>query len=91
MAHSASLSWTASTDAVSGYNIYRGTTSEQEATLLDVSPVTGTTFVDSNPLLGKSFYIVRSVLNGVESVNSNEVSVVFLPAPPTSLTVAASA
>jgi fibronectin type 3 domain-containing protein len=90
MAHSVSLTWVASTDTVTGYNIYRGTTSEQEATLLDASPVTGTSFVDSTPLLGKSFYIVRSVLNGTESVNSNEVTVVILPAAPTGLVAVAS-
>lgn len=91
MAHSVSLSWVASTDPVSGYNVYRGATSGSEATLLTPSPITVTTFTDSAPLLGHDFYEVKSVLNGVESLASNEVTTVILPAPPTGLVITASA
>lgn len=89
MPHSASLSWTASTDTVDGYNIYRGTVSEAEATKLDASPVAGTTFVDNAPLLGQSFYVVRAIVGGVESVNSNEVTVSLRPSAPTQLAATA--
>jgi fibronectin type 3 domain-containing protein len=86
MAHSVSLSWTASIDVpADSYNVYRGTASGQETDLLNTSPITGTTFVDSAPLTGTSFYAVKSVANGVESIFSNEVSAVILPAPPTNL------
>lgn len=90
MAHSVVLNWTASTDTVQGYNIYRGTVSGQEGTLLDVSPVAGTSFTDSTPLLGKSFYVVRSIVNGLESINSNEVAVSLQPSAPTNLVAVAS-
>ena len=90
MAHSVSLSWVASTDPVSGYNVYRGATAGAETTLLTPTPITGTTFVDSAPLLGEDFYVAKSVLNGVQSVASNEVSTVILPAPPTALVVVSS-
>lgn len=76
MAHTVVLSWTASTDVVDGYNVYRGPAGAE--TLL-ASGVTGTTYTDSSPLQVTD-YIVRSVRGGVESVNSNEISV-SLPAP----------
>ena len=87
MAHSVSLSWTASTDTVDGYNIYRGLTSGSESTKVNSAVVVGTAFTDSAPLVGSTFYVVRSVKNGAESINSNEVNAVILPAPPTSLTL----
>ena len=87
MAHSIGLSWTASTDTVDGYNVYRGATAGSESTKLNTSLIVGTTFTDSSPLLGENFYIARSSKGGVESINSNEVNAVILPAPPSSLVV----
>jgi hypothetical protein len=89
MAHSASLSWTASTDAVDGYNVYRGSAAGAENTKLNAALLTGTAFVDTAPPLGDIFYVARAVKNGVESVNSNEVHAVILPAPPTALQITA--
>jgi hypothetical protein len=91
MAHSVSLSWAASTDPVSGYNVYRGAAAGAETTLLTPTPITALVFTDSSPVLGEDFYVVKSVLNGVDSVASNEVSTVILPAPPTNLVITASA
>lgn len=90
MSHSVSLSWTPSTDAVDGYNVYRGLATGKEDTKINTALVTGTSLIDASPVLGANFYIARSVKNGVESVNSNEVSAVLLPAPPASLVVVAS-
>jgi hypothetical protein len=87
MAHTVVLSWTASTDSVDGYNVYRGTSPGAENTLLNPSPITTTTFTDTTPTDGEFFYVVRSVKGGVESVNSNESIARILPAPPTALTV----
>jgi hypothetical protein len=87
MAHSVSLSWTASTDAVDGYNIYKGPTSGSESTKVNAALVTTTTFVDSTATPGSEFYAVKSSLGGVESVLSNSVDAVILPAPPTALTL----
>lgn len=90
MAHSVSLSWVASPDTVDGYNIYRGTVSGAEATKLDASPVVGTSFVDNSPLVGNSFYVARAIVNGLESVNSNEVTVSLRPSAPSQLVAVAS-
>ena len=91
MAHSVSLSWTASTDAVDGYNVYRGTGPGAEGTTaLNSALVTGTTYVDSTATVGEDYYTVKSSKSGVLSVASNEVSAQLLPAPPTALTVTAS-
>lgn len=87
MAHSVSLSWTASTDPVDGYNVYRGSAAGQETTKVNSSLVTGTTYTDTTAVLGDDFYVVRAVLGGVEAVNSNEVDARVLPAPATNLTI----
>jgi hypothetical protein len=87
MAHKAVLNWVASSDTVDGYNLYRGIAAGQETTKLNTALVTGTTFTDNSPVLGSNFYVARSVVGGVESVNSNEVSAVLLPASPTGLVV----
>ena len=89
MAHSIALSWTASVDAVDGYNVYRGDAAGAETTKVNSAIIVGTTFTDLSPLAGPNFYVARSVKAGVESVNSNEVSAVLLPAPPTNLAVLA--
>lgn len=85
---SVNLSWTASTDVVDGYNVYRGTAAGAETNKLNTTPVTATSFVDQNPPVGQEFYAVKSVKGGIESVFSNEVSVTVPlppPAPPTKL------
>lgn len=85
MAHTVSLNWTASTDTVDGYNVYRGSAAGQESTKLNTAIVVGTSFTDTTPSLGQSFYVARSVAGGIESTNSNEVSVSLQPAAPTQL------
>jgi hypothetical protein len=87
MSHKVTLTWTASTDAIDGYNLYRGTAAGQESTLLNSSLVTALTFVDASPLLGHTFYVAKAVSNGVESLASNEVTAVLLPSAPTNLTI----
>jgi hypothetical protein len=74
--HSATLSWTASTSTVVGYNVYRGTVSGGPYTLVNSSTVAGTQFTDSTVLAGQTyFFVVTAVASGnVQSVNSNEVS-----------------
>lgn len=88
MSHSVSLSWTASTDPVDGYQIFKGKTAGGEATTpVNVALVTGTSYVDTTAAPGDEFYVVKSSLGGVLSVASNEISAVILPAPPTGLTL----
>lgn len=89
-AHSVSLSWVASVDAVSGYNVYRGSVKGGENVLLTPSPIAELVFTDTTAVAGNNFYVVKSVENGVESPVSNEVEAVLLPAPPTDLVITAS-
>src|ERR1700682_5201994 len=89
-AHSVSLSWTASTDNVAGYNIYRlagacPTSGSTGFTKITAAIVTGTTYTDSSITPGAYCYYATSTLNGAESAPSNFASAVILPAPPTAL------
>lgn len=91
MSHVATLTWVDSTDAGSSYNIYRSTTSGLYSSPLNAAPLASgvTTYSDSTITPGTYFYIATAVLNGVESVHSNEVKAVVLPSAPTSLAVTA--
>jgi chitinase len=74
--HAVNLSWSASTSSVSGYNVYRSTTSGSGYTKLNSSLVTGTTYTDSNVQSGTTyFYVTTSVdSGGDESAHSNQAS-----------------
>jgi hypothetical protein len=75
------LSWSASTSAgVTGYNVYRGTSSSGPFTLLTSSPVTSTIFTDSTAQAGQTYYYVVTAVatGGVESSYSN-VAVAVMP------------
>src|ERR1700719_1473751 len=85
MAHEITVTWDASPQPVSGYNIYRGTTADNESNvpLNGSSLIVGTSFVDSTVFPGQVyFYEVTAVLNGVESPDSIEIrSAPFLFGP----------
>lgn len=88
MAHQVSLQWVASTDSVSGYNVYRSTSAGAKQNLLNgTTLISGTTYTDSTVTPGSWFYDVTAVENGAESAVSNSVNAVVLPAPPTNLTL----
>jgi hypothetical protein len=74
--HSVDLSWTASTSAVSGYNVYRGTVSGGPYTKINSSLITTLTYTDTTVQSGTTYYYVATAVdsNGDESVNSNEAS-----------------
>ena len=79
-AHSATLSWTASTSsAVSGYKVYRGSVSGGPYTLVNTSLVTLLTFTDSAVQSGATYFYVTTAVDGsgIESVFSNEVKAVI--------------
>jgi len=81
--HSVSLSWTASTSPnISGYYVYRGTVSGGPYTRLNSSPVAATTYTDTTPQAGQTYYYVATAVNsnGLESGFSNEVEAV-IPSP----------
>lgn len=77
-AHSATLSWTASTSTVFGYNVYRGSVSGGPYMLVNTSLVTLLTFTDSSVQSGLTYYYVTTAVDGSgnESVNSNEAKAV---------------
>src|SRR5277367_3572288 len=78
--HSVALSWTASTSTVSGYNVYRGTTSNGPySTKLNSSLVTSVGYSDSTVADGTTyFYVVTAVdSSNVESVDSNQATAVI--------------
>lgn len=87
--HTVKLSWTASIDAVDGYNVYRATNAPGTETspAINSSLVTGTTYTDTVPGPGAYDYVVTSMENGAESIHSNEVAALVLPFPPTNLVV----
>jgi hypothetical protein len=70
------LSWTGSTSAVIGYNVYRGTVSGGPYTIVNSSPVAGTSYTDISVQLGQTYYYVVTAVspNGVESVYSNQAT-----------------
>jgi len=75
--HSVSLSWIASTSSgMAGYYVERGTVSGGPYQILNSSPETGTSYVDSTVQDGKEyFYVVVSVsTGGQESQPSGQVS-----------------
>ena len=82
--HSVTLSWTASSSSgVTGYNVYRSTTSGNGATTggpytLLAANVQGVQFIDSNVAQGTTYYYVVTALNPQgESIYSNEASAVI--------------
>jgi fibronectin type 3 domain-containing protein len=74
-AHSAALSWTASTSSVVGYNVYRSTTSGSYGAPLNGSLVSGASFTDTTVAAGATYFYVTTAVDasGDESVFSNEV------------------
>jgi hypothetical protein len=78
--HTVSLSWVASTSTgMAGYYVERGTVSGGPYQVLNSSPETGTSYVDSTVQDGKEyFYVVVSVsTGGQESQPSGQVSAII--------------
>jgi fibronectin type 3 domain-containing protein len=79
--HTVSLTWTASTSAVS-YNMYRGTVSGGPYTMINSSPDTTTAYTDSTVASGTTYYYVATAVDasGNESGYSNQATAV-VPSP----------
>jgi hypothetical protein len=76
--HSVTLSWTASSSQVTGYNIYRSPVSGGPYAKVNSAVDPNATYMDMQLASGNYFYVVTSVdQNGVESGYSNEVAVVI--------------
>jgi fibronectin type 3 domain-containing protein len=78
--YAVNLSWeapTSSADPVAGYNVYRAPSSTTTYALLNSSPETESSYVDSTVVSGQTYdYIAESVdASGVESIPSNVFTV----------------
>jgi hypothetical protein len=74
--HSVALSWSPSSSAVNGYNVYRSTVSGTGFSVLNSSLIGGTSFDDTTVQSGTTyFYVTTSVdSGGDESAHSNQAS-----------------
>lgn len=80
--HSVDVNWGASTSAVAGYNVYRGTVSGGPYSKVNASLITGLTLTDTTVSSGATyFYVVTAVAaDGTESPFSSQVQAV-IPSP----------
>jgi len=83
--HDVMLSWTGTTaPGMVGYNVYRGTASNGESTTaLNSSPVSGTSYTDTNVQAGATYYYVVTAVNSSGAnltAASNEASAA-VPSP----------
>jgi hypothetical protein len=77
VSHSVTVTWTASTSPVSGYNVYRSSVSGGPYNKVNSSLVAATTYTDTTVQATQTYYyVVTSVdASGTESAFSTEVSV----------------
>jgi hypothetical protein len=80
--HSVNLSWNASTSAVVGYNVYRGTASGGPYSRVNSGLDALTAYTDGTVQAGQTYYYVTTSVDGSnsESTYSNEVKVI-VPTP----------
>jgi hypothetical protein len=76
--YSVSLTWTASTSTVTGYNVYSSTASGGPYAKLTSAPVAPTNYTDNSVQQGKTYYYVVTAVNSAnaESAYSGQVSAV---------------
>lgn len=79
--HSVTLSWSPDAGTVSGYNVYRGTSSGGPYTEIDALDPS-TAYVDGSVQAGSTYYYVVTAVGstGVESAYSNQV-IAVIPGP----------
>jgi len=70
------LTWTPSTTAVSGYNVYRSTVSGSGYAKINAGLVGSTSYTDTNVQSGTTYYYVTTSVDssGNESTDSNQAS-----------------
>jgi len=82
VSHSVSLTWTPSSSAVAGYDVYRSEVSGGPYSILDSSIVAADSYTDASVQAGLTYYyVVRSVTSaGVQSADSAQTSAT-IPTP----------
>jgi hypothetical protein len=82
ISHSATVNWNASTSAVIGYNVYRGSVSGGPYQKINAPLDAATTFTDSTVQAGQIYYWVVTAVSSsnVESIYSSQVSAT-IPTP----------
>lgn len=82
VSHSVTLGWSDSSSGVSGYNVYRGSTSGGPYARINATVDPSTNYVDSSVSSGQTYYYVTTAVgtNGVESAYSSQVQAV-IPSP----------
>jgi IPT/TIG domain len=80
--HTVSLTWTDSLSGVSGFNVYRSSTSGGPYTRVNSTILSSTLFTDNNVQTGQTYFYVTTAVNNsnVESVYSNQAQAV-VPSP----------
>lgn len=80
--HTVTLSWTESSSGVSGFNVYRSSTSGGPYTRVNSTALSGTSFTDSNVQAGQTYFYVTTAINSsnVESGYSNQAQAI-VPSP----------
>jgi hypothetical protein len=74
--HQVTLSWTASTSQVAGYNVYRATNANGPFSVLNTSLISATTYVDQAVTSGTTYYYYATAVDtqGNESLASNQAA-----------------
>jgi centrosomal CEP192-like protein/HYDIN/CFA65/VesB family protein len=80
--HSVSLSWSASTSGVVGYNVYRGSVTGGPYTKINSVLSASTNYADNSVQAGQTYFYVTTAVNGsgLESGYSNQVKAA-IPTP----------
>jgi len=80
--HTVTLSWTDSSSGVSGFNVYRSSTSGGPYTRLNSTLLSGTSFNDDNVQAGQTYFYVTTAVNSsnAESAYSNQAQAI-VPSP----------
>ncbi len=77
--HTVTLNWNASTSTVSGYNVYRSTTSNTGYVKLNGALVTALSYLDNTVQNTTTYYYVTRAVDssGTESTNSNQATAII--------------
>ena len=80
-AHTANLTWDASTSRVVGYNVYRGANPNGPYTKINSTLDPNTSYSDSTVQAGQTYYYLTTAVDkdGVESAYSNQTEAVIPP------------